>query len=322
MSDQTADVVRPDVRIFLDMLAANPRPELTNDNIAAMREMTAPGMSLIDLPVGDVAVIRDVTMPGPGGDIGLRLIDTRADRGPGPVVVFFHGGGFVIGNVLGWTSIAAEVGRQLDLPVVSVEYRLAPEHPWPAAPDDAEAAIRWIADNGAAFGREFTSLVLCGDSAGATLTLVSAMALRDRPAALAVILQIPIYPATDPLGSSESKDLFSQGFGLDRSSMEWFNASYRPEPGHWRGSPTYGSVAGLPPTVLITAGCDPLRDQGRAFAAKLVQAGVQTTFYEADKMVHGFATFRAVIPSAQRDVAVILNLARAVLSTLLGSMRG
>ena len=304
---------RSDVRTFLDMLADNPRPAFTHENIAGMRPMTAAGMAMIDLPVGDVAIVRDQTMPGPGGDIPLRFIDGRHDPDPSPVVVFFHGGGFVIGNPEGWTSIAAEVGRRLDLPVVSVDYRLAPEHPWPAGPDDAEAAVRWIASNGAAFGREFSAIVLCGDSAGGTLTLVTAMALRDRPATLPVILQIPIYPATDPLGSYESNELFSEGFGLDRSDTEWFNAAYHPEPGHWRGSPLHGEVAGLPPTVLVTAGCDPLRDQGRAMAARLVGAGVRTAFYEAPAMVHGFATFRAVIPSARADVAIVLDTAKAMI---------
>jgi acetyl esterase len=256
-------------------------------------------------------------MPGPADHVTLRLFDVRQQRPPGPVVVFFHGGGFVIGNVATHSSLCAEVSRQLDLPVVSVDYRLAPEHPWPAAPDDAEAAVRWISDHADAFEREFTSLVVCGDSAGATLTLVTAIALRDQPGPLPVVLQVPLYPATDPLGEYPSNEEFAAGYGLDRSETDWYDEQYRPEPGHWRGSPLYAELAGLPPTVLMTAALDPLRDQGRAFAAKLVEAGVTTTFAEAAGMVHGFATFRQVIPSAQGDVQFALDAARSLLASSL-----
>ena len=147
--------------------------------------------------MGPLAVDKLISMPGPGGDITLRFMDARAERPAGPVLIFYHGGGFVFGNVYTHGPIAAEMARQLDVPVVSVEYRLAPEAKWPAAPDDAEAAARWVAANGEAFGREFTGLILSGDSAGGTLTLTTALALRDKPAAVANVFNIPIYPMAD-----------------------------------------------------------------------------------------------------------------------------
>ena len=115
-------------------------------------EMMAKMMSAVEVPVGALAVDRKLSMPGPGGSMDLRLFDPRDTRGPGPVVVFYHGGGFIAGSIGTHAALAAEMARQLDLPVVSVEYRLAPEHKWPSAPDDAEAAARWIAANGAVLG--------------------------------------------------------------------------------------------------------------------------------------------------------------------------
>ena len=135
----TGPFIRPDVRAFLDMMAANPRPVFNDELMAMIRQMPADAMAGMDLPVGEMGEIRDVVMPGPGGHIPLRLYDPRASREPGPVVVFYHGGGFVVGSIDTHAGVAAEIARQLDLPVVSVEYRLAPEHKWPAAPDDAEA---------------------------------------------------------------------------------------------------------------------------------------------------------------------------------------
>lgn len=304
--------VRPDVRAYLAHLEANPRPRMTREMLAMIRKLPPEKMqSKADLPVGQLATVRDVTMAAPGRDIRMRLYDARADRAAGPVVVFFHGGGFIVGSIETHAALAAEMARRLDLPVISAEYRLAPEHPWPAAPDDAEAAARWIAENGAAFGREFTGLVLSGDSAGGNLTLVTSIALRDKPAALPVVLQLPIYPAADMTKTYPSEEKFSSGFGLDISNDD--EDFYAADPHSVRVSPLLADLAGLPPTVLVTASLDPLRDQGRAYAAKLVASGVATTYYEARGMIHGFATFREAIPSAQEETTAFLALARAML---------
>lgn len=307
-----APYVRPDVRAYLDNLKANPRPVFNRELLAMIR--TLPPEKLVsrdDLPVGELATIRDVAMPGPGGEIRLRLYDARAARAAGPVVVFFHGGAFVVGSIETHAGLTAEMARRLDLPVISVEYRLAPEHPWPAAPDDAEAAVRWIAQNGEAFGREFTGLVISGDSAGGNLTLVTALALREAPSALPLVMLLPIYPATDKTRSYPSGEQFSSGYGLDISDDD--EDYYAADPQSVRASPLLADLAGLPPTVLVTASLDPLRDQGRAFAAALVEAGVPTTYYEASGTIHGFATYREAIPSAQRDTAEFLALARTML---------
>lgn len=306
--------VRPDVAAYLKAFYAKPNPPFTRELLMQIHKLPPAqraAMAQQDLPIGNVTT-KDVTMPGPGGPMALRLFDPRPERGPGPVVVFYHGGGYVLGSIDTHAGLAAEIARQLDLPVVSVEYRLAPENPWPAAPDDGEAAARWVAANGKAFGRAFTGLILSGDSAGGNLTLVTAAALRDKPAAVPVVMQIPIYPATD-FGKLFASKQFAEGYMLDAKSMASFTEHYAADPKSPRTSPILGDLAGLPPTVLVTAGLDPLRDQGRAYAAKLVEAGVPTAYFEGKGLIHGFATFRKAIPSAQTDTAAFLHVARAML---------
>lgn len=311
--------VRPDVVKYLEGFYAKPQPPFTREMLEMIHKLppsALAGMAQQDLPVGDMGKLLDVTMPGPAGPMALRLFDVRAERGPGPVVVFYHGGGYVLGSIDTHAGLAAEISRQLDLPVVSVEYRLAPENPWPAAPDDGEATARWVAQNGKAFGREFTGLILSGDSAGGNLTLVTATALRDKPAALPVVMQIPIYPAADFTIKYTSDTDFAEGYMLDAKSMDAFSGFYAADPKSLRASPLLADLKGLPPTVLITASLDPLRDQGRAYAAKLVQAGVPTSYYEGKGLIHGFATFRKVIPTAQGDTTAFLKMARTMLDTL------
>ena len=309
----TIPFVRPDVRAFLDRLKANPRPPMTHETIAAMRPHAPHGMALLEPPVGALAITRDVTAPSPTGAISIRLFDVQVERKPGPALVFFHGGGFVIGNIDTHVSMCAEIARRLDLPVLSVDYRLAPEHPWPAAPDDAETATRWIAENGAAFNRSITSLVLCGDSAGGTLTLITALALRDRPAAVPVIFQLALYPRADVDGAPHrrypSASAFSDGYGLDAAEMAFFNEAYNANPTHWRASPLLTDLADMPPLLMVTAALDPLRDEGRAYAAKAVEAGVFTTYWEIPGTIHGFAGYRRAIPSAQKDFVDIIDIA-------------
>ena len=305
--------IRPDVRVFLDTLKANPRPALTAENIAAMRPLAPQGMAMLEPPIGELALMRDAVMPGPDGEIPLRLFDARTEREPGPAVVFLHGGGFVIGNIDTHASMCAEIARRLDLPVISVDYRLAPEHPWPAAPDDAEAAARWIADNGAAVGRVITGLVFCGDSAGANLTLVTALALRDRPASVPVITLISLYPSTDRTRHYASADAFGEGFGLDTSDMSFFMDSFKPQAGHWRASPLVADQTSMPAALIVTAALDPLRDQGLAYAAQLIDAGVPTTYREFAGTIHGFLGFRRAIPSGQNDLIRVLEIARVMI---------
>lgn len=311
--------VRPDVRQFLDYLNALPGPKTHEVGAPAAREMYRAMKDVADPPIGKLAVVRDLTIPGPAGDIPARLFDARAQRQPGPAVVFYHGGGFTIGDLDTHASFTAEAARVLDLPVIAVDYRLAPEAKWPAAPDDAEAAARWVAGSPAELGRAVTGLVLMGDSAGGTLTIVAAMDLRDRPAAVPVIVQAPIYPAADMHGEHASMADFAEGYLLTRDTMLWFADAYAADLDHARGSPMRGDVAGLPPAVVLTASLDPIRDQGRAYAAALARAGVPVVFREAVGNIHGFVTLRQAIPSSAGDVAGYLAAVKAMISEAEGA---
>ncbi len=310
----TDHYVRPDVRQFLDYLNALPGPRTHELDPVAARQMFTATKDLTDLPVGDLATIRDIVIPGPDGPIPARLFDAAETRVPGPVMVFYHGGGFVFGEIETHASLCAEMARVLGMPVLSVEYRLAPEHRWPAAPDDAEAAARWVASNPSALGRTATGLVLSGDSAGGMLTIVTAMALRDRPAAVPVIAQAPLYPVTDPAGRYPSFEEFAEGYLLTKAAMLWFGDAYQADIAHMRGSPMLAPLAGMPPAVIVAASLDPLRDQGRAYAARLIEAGVPTVYREAVGTVHGFATLRKAIPSAVGDIAGFLVALKAVVA--------
>ena len=273
------------------------------------REMFRAMTQMADSPRGDIAKVEDRVIPGPAGEIRVRTYDNRPDRGSGPVLVFFHGGGWVIGDLDTHDAYCAEAARSLDMPVVAVDYRLAPEHPFPAAPEDCEAAARWVADNIAC-----TGLVLAGESAGGNLTIVTALALRDNPASKPVIAIHPIYPAVTTSNDWQSYRDFGEGHLLTESSMTWFSGHYAPDPADRRAAPLDFPAEGMPPTLLVTAGLDPLRDQGRAYAAKLIEAGVPTTYREARGTIHGFINLSQGIPSAKDDIRGTLTVLKAIVT--------
>jgi acetyl esterase len=310
----TEPFVRPDVRRFLDYLNNLPGPRTHQVGAAEARRMMHASRQVADAPVGELAVIRGLVAPGPSGDVPLRLYDARESRAPGPVVVFFHGGGFVLGDLDTHEPFCAEMARQIDLPVVAVDYRLAPEHPWPAGVEDSIAATRWIAGSPEALGRKVTGLVTCGDSAGGNFAIVVSLALRDAPAAVPVIAQWPIYPAADPAKGYPSFTDFGEGYLLNRDTMRWFDDCYAPEAADWRYSPMVVSQAGMPPTLVLTASLDPIRDQGRAYAAACIQAGVPTVFREAAGNIHGFINLRKAIPSSEEDVRGCIDALKLIIA--------
>jgi len=306
--------VRPDVQAFIDLLAEQPGASFAEMGAPAARAAMAMMGEMFDVEAGELARIETVAATAEDGRaILLRLYDARADRGPSPAVVFFHGGGFVLGDLDGYDSGCAALARGLDLPVISVDYRLAPEHVWPAAPDDCESAARWVA-GATGLGFPITGLVLAGDSAGGGLAIVTAMALRDEPPAVPVRALAALYPVTDQRVETSSYAAFAEGYLLQRADMRWFLDSYRADRADWRASPLAGSAHAMPPTLIATAGLDPLRDEGRAYAMASVAAGVPTIFYEADGMVHGFLSMRKAMPSAEQDLAHCLAMLRRLLA--------
>jgi len=306
--------VRPDVRQFLDWLNTLPGPKTYEAGPVEARRMILASRYVADAPTGELAVIRDLACPGPAGEIGLRLFDARETRGPGPLFLFLHGGGFVFGDLDTHEPFCAEIARELDLPVLAVDYRLAPEDPWPAGVEDSIAAARWAAASPEALGREVTGLVVGGDSAGGNFTIIVSLALRDAPAAVPVLAQWPIYPAADPGKGYPSKEDFGEGYMLTRMSMDWFEECYCADEKDWRYSPLVKSQAGMPPTLVVTASLDPIRDQGRAYAAACIEAGVPTVFREAEGNVHGFINLRRAVPSSNDDIAGCLAALKLILA--------
>ena len=308
----TEAFVRPDVGVFLNFLNNVPGPkmhEVTPDEARAQMRVMG---HVAELPVGDLAVIRDLEIPGPAGTIPARLYDMRESRAAGPVMVFYHGGGFVIGDLETHGPYCAEAARQLDMPVISIDYRLAPEHPFPAAPEDCLAATRWVAEN-----IPCTGLVLSGDSAGGNLTVVTAMALRDDPAAVPVIAQNPIYPFVSLSADWDSMRDFADGFLLSSDGMTWFGDAYASDPADYRAAPLSHSHHAMPPSVVMTATLDPLHDQGVAYVEALRAADVPVHHVEAEGNIHGLINLRKIIPSAQDDITRNLTALKEMLAEVM-----
>ncbi len=312
MTDQT-HFTRPEVRAFLDMLAAMNGPPITEMSLEEARMGYMALHAMADRPARELAVIKDVTCPGPAGDIPLRIYDARESREAGPVVMFYHGGGFVIGDLDTHHNLCTELAAELDLPVVAVHYRLAPEHPYPAAVDDSEAATRWVASSPSELGSKCTGLITCGDSAGGNLAIVIPQALAAQPADVPVLVQVPIYPLASDVSDTQSFKDFDDGYVLTAVTVNFFDISYAGDKNDARTFPILGVLAGSPPTVLATASLDPIRDSGREYAAALKENGVDVTYLEMEGITHSFLNLRQALPSAQEDTMAVIAATKAML---------
>ncbi len=310
MSDN-GHFVLEDVKGLLAMLNSVPPPA---ELVPAEQRMAYRMLKqMTEADPRELAVVRDLACPGPAGEIPMRFYDAREARDPSPVVLHFHGGGFVIGDLETHHALCSELAAELDLPVVSVDYRLAPEHPFPAAPDDCEAVARWVAESPEVLGRQVTGLVLIGGSAGGNLAAVTARALVDNPAKVPVVLQTLLYPATEETWDG-SMQTFGEGHLLTKTAMEWFYSLYRPESGNLRAFPLLASAEGMPPTIMAVGGLDPLQDQARRYAAKLAEAGVDVTTLNFAGLMHDFTTTRKALPSAQAATAKVIAAMRLMLT--------
>jgi acetyl esterase len=240
----------------------------------------------------EVAATSDGDFAGPGGRIGYRRYrPLGATERLLPTLVYYHGGGFVIGNLETHDSTCRRLANKSRCQVIAIDYRLAPEHPFPAPTDDGIAAFRHIRDNASAFDAEPTRLAVGGDSAGGAIAAVVCQACRDAGEA-GPAFQMLIYPATDSSRQSASRRAFADGYFLTRELIDWFWKAYCPagtEQTDLRLSPLLAEdLAGLPPAFVLTAGYDPLRDEGRAYAERLIDAGVKTTYVNYPGTIHGF----------------------------------
>ena len=258
-----------------------------------------------DAPV--VADVRALQAAGPRGEVPLRLYRPEGLSTEAPVLVYFHGGGWTMGDLDTHDVLCRDLATGAACAVVAVDYRLGPEHRFPAAVDDALAATRWVQSQASALGIDPSRLALGGDSAGGNLAAVTALALRDaRDEAPAARLQLLIYPATDMRCGAPSHEHNGEGYLLTRDTIAYFRGHYIAEPAQWadwRASPLlHPDLSRLPPALVLTAGFDPLRDEGRAYADALSAAGTPAQYVCFERQIHGFITMGRVIPEARTAV--------------------
>lgn len=306
--------IRPDVAAYVDAVNAVAGPRLYQMPVPLARRVVHMLARTADLPIGAIAIDRSLSFrSGDGAELGLRLFDRRLDRPSSPVMLYCHGGGWVLGDTVVYAPICAEIARQLDLPVIAVDYRRSPEWPSPMGQQDCEAAARWIASGPDELPFQATELLLAGDSCGGAYAISTAMALRDVPAAISVAAQLIFYPSADLATRYPSFRDYATGYLLDKHLMRWFAENFTPDDSDFRASPMAGDLRGLPPTLVVTAELDPLRDQGGAFVAALREADVPVVTQEAKGMVHAFITMRRAIPSAADDLAEALAAFRMLI---------
>jgi len=297
----------PGIAALLQLIDAAPYPPMSEGTPATARKaLRAMTVDLVtpesQVPVGSV---EDVSV----GGLPARLY-RPSGAGPFPTLVFLHGGGFVIGDLDTHDQLCRRFCSGADAVVLAIDYRLAPEAPYPAAADDALAAVTWAADHLAELGGNDV-LAVAGDSAGGNLSAVVAQALRDRVSA-----QVLIYPATHMAGDYPSRIDNAEGYFLDMATMVWFGAHYLgdavdlDDPRH---SPLLGELVGLPPALVVTAEFDPLRDEGEAYAALLEEAGVPVETVRYDGLVHGFVDMAMMSPAAAEAVDDLVARTRVLL---------
>ena len=274
---------------MLDQLGALHLPSQSELGVAGAREL-AELAAQMGPPPAPVAAVEDRVIETPGAQIPVRVY-TPAGTPPFPVAVCFHGGGFVLGSLDSHDGGARRLANASGCVVVSVGYRLAPEHPFPAAVEDAYAATRWVAEHARELNGDPRRIAVAGESAGGNLAAVVALLARDRGGP-ALGFQLLVYPAVDMEGEYASRTENGEGYLLSLEDMRWYEGKYlkdRSERADVRASPFRASShAGLPPALIITAEYDPLRDEGEAYGERLRAAGVPARVSRYEGMVHGF----------------------------------
>ncbi len=295
--------LHPDAEKLLELIRATGRPPFETLSVAEARQAYAASRAALQPPTDEVAETRDLSIPGPGGPLALRLYRGAGapDAAALPALLYLHGGGWVLGDLDSHDGVCRRLANLAACRVVAVDYRLAPEHRFPAAIDDAAAALAWMAANAAALGIDPARLAVGGDSAGGNLAAVLALMGRDG-AAPASACQLLLYPAVDLAMDSGSYARITGGVPLTAATMRWFVDHYAPEPSQrldWRASPLRaGRLAGTPPALVLTVAHDPLADEGRAYAGRLEAEGVRVAALHLSDQIHGVLTMGRVIAAA------------------------
>jgi acetyl esterase/lipase len=311
----------PNLANLLNLIAAAGRPPMSQTTPADAR--TGLRTLMVDLrDPSQLAPVESVTDATVAGSVPVRVYRPEAGS-PTPTIVYFHGGGFVIGDLDTHEGVCRQLCRDVGAVVVSVDYRLGPEHRFPAAVEDADAAVRWVIEHIGEYGADRDRIAVGGDSAGANLATVTAQTLHAEGIELKA--QLLVYPPVDFLEDDyPSRTENAEGYFLTLDEMHWFAEQYtgllasdprdREVASDPRLSPLYGALDGLPPTVIATAEFDPLRDEGDAYAAALEKAGVRVEHRRFAGLIHGFYGLEQLSPAAA-DATAWIN---ATLKDLLG----
>jgi acetyl esterase len=294
----------PQAQAFLEQLAAASDPPLHELSVAEARQVI---VALFGTQ-GDpelVGAVEERTIPGAGGEMPTRIYKPYG-TGPFPVLVYLHGGGWVIGDLEAYDATCRALTNAAGCLVVAMEYRLAPEHKFPAAPEDCYAATCWVAANAAAIGGDPRRIAIGGDSAGGNLAAVVAQMARDRGGP-ALVYQLLVYPVTNYGYDTASYRENAEGYLLTRDAMVWFWNHYlrsAADGDNPLASPLRANdLRGLPPAMVLTAEFDPLRDEGEAYAMRLQEAGVPVTLKRYAGTIHGFFSLGAVLDQGKQAMA-------------------
>lgn len=302
-------MLHPQAQAFIDLLASKGVPPTHTLTVADARKFYRERRAITQPAPPEVAEVRDVSAEAPGGPIPMRLYRPLGSKAGAvlPVLVYYHGGGWTIGDLDTHDTLCRELANQSGCAVVAVDYRMGPEHRFPAAVDDALAATRWVRKEAAGLGVDPSRLAVGGDSAGGNLAAVVAIAARDA-GDLPIAYQLLIYPATDMRRGHPSHTTNGQGYVLTSDTITYFHDHYITDAKHdldWRASPLLRKdLQGLPPALVLTAGYDPLRDEGAEYAEALTTAGNSAVYICFERQIHGFILMGKVLDEANAAVAL------------------
>ena len=311
-------MLHPQARALLDLMIARGIPPTETLPHLEARHAYRERRSVLQPVPQDVAEVRDLSAEGPRGAIALRLYRARWTDEATPALVYFHGGGWVIGDLDTHDTLCRELAHRSGCIVVAVDYRLGPEHRFPAAFEDALAATRWVHSHADELGIDATRLAVGGDSAGGNLAAAVCLAARD-DGSLPIAFQLLIYPATDMRAVHASHVTNGKGYLLTSETIRWFHDHYIDDAKHdtdWRASPLlHPDHSKLPPALVMTAGYDPLRDEGLDYSRVLSEAGNRVSYVCFERQIHGFITMGRVLDEANTAVALCAaELARVLAS--------
>ena len=309
----------PQARAVLDHLTQLGLPPFDRIPPAEARRQYRETRAALRPEAPQLSLVRDLRAQGETGAIPLRLY--RPSEGILPALIYLHGGGWVVGDLDTHDVVCRQLAEQAGIVVIAVDYRLAPEHRFPAAVDDCWSATRWIAAHAVDLGIDAVRLAVGGDSAGGGLATVMCLLARDTGDP-PLTFQLLVYPVTDLRAESASYSKYAEGYLLTRNGMRWYIAQYAPNEAdvlNWRASPLLAeSVSGVPPALVVSAGVDPLRDEGEAYARRLEGASVPVDYLCLGGMIHGFITMGGRIDAANRAVSYMAAALRQAFMTAEG----